>query len=80
MKESLPWKRDSGRKELALNGACSENTGTDICVCRPSQERREASRQDSLVVGGDLEEYESQIYVSVSIAEVDVLSSNNVLD
>lgn len=32
------------------------------------------------MVGGDLEEYESQIYVSISIAEVDVLSSNNVLD
>lgn len=39
LKESLPWKRDSGMKELALNIACSANVGTDTHVCLPSQER-----------------------------------------
>lgn len=77
LKESLPGKQDSGKKELTLNGACRENIGTDMCVCWPSQERL-ASRQESLVVSGDLQEYETQIYVSLSTDEVDVLPSNNV--
>lgn len=79
MKESLSWKQDSGKKELTLNGAYNENTGTNICVCQPSHERL-ASRQDSLAASGDLQEYETQIYVSIFMAEVDVLPSNNVLD
>lgn len=79
MKESLPGKQDSGKKELTLNGACSEKIGTDICVCRSSQERLD-SRQDSLAVSGDLQEYETQIYVSLSMDEVDALPSNNVLE
>lgn len=79
LKESLPGKQDSGKKELTLNGACIENIGTDICVCWSSQERLD-SRQDSLVVSGDLQEYEIQIYVSLSMDEVDALPSNNVLE
>lgn len=79
LKESLPGKQDSGKKELTLNGACSENIETDICVCWSSQERLD-SRQDSLAVSGDLQEYETQIYVSLSMDEVDALPSNNVLE
>lgn len=66
---SLCHGNETEKKELTLNSACSENTGTNICLCRHSQERL-ASRQDSLVVSGDLQEYKTQIFVSLSMAEV----------
>lgn len=67
-----------------------ERTGSKCCMQCKRRDRHSrvpafpgtalAGGQDSLAVSGDLQEYKTQICVSLSTDEVDVLPGNTVLD